>query len=200
MFVAVIDPGVGTTRRILAALDEGRFYLAPDNGLLSVALSARAAFFSVENEDLFLPQGSTTFHGRDRFAPVAAALAEGLVGIDDLGPPLERSELVGLRYTEPVVDDDGISGTVVTIDRFGNIVTDIEAELVDPARPLEIVIGDHVISQISRSYGEGSTEVPFAIIGSRGTVEISLNMGSAAERLQSEPLDEVRLKWSRPDR
>ncbi len=200
VIVAVIDPGVGTPRRILATLDEGRYYLAPDNGLLSVALSARASFFSVENEALFLPRGSATFHGRDRFAPVAAALAEGRVGLDDLGRPVERSEIVELRYREPVVDRAGVTGTVVAIDRFGNVITDIGAHLLDLGRPFEIEIGDQVITHISGSYGEGSADEPFAIVGSRETIEISLNMGSAAERLQSERLDEVRLKWITPER
>ncbi|MBW3671443.1 MAG: SAM-dependent chlorinase/fluorinase, partial [Acidobacteria bacterium] len=127
VIVAVVDPGVGSSRRILAALDRGCFYLAPDNGLLNIALSSRATFVSVENERLFLPQGSTTFHGRDRFAPVAAALAEGMVGIDDLGSPVERSEIEALDYHEPIANSSGVTGTVIAIDRFGNIITDIEA-------------------------------------------------------------------------
>lgn len=195
--VAVVDPGVGTSRRILAALDHGCFYLAPDNGLLSLALSPRATFASVETSGLFLPGGSTTFHGRDRFAPVAAALAEATIGFEDLGPTIERAEIVSIDYHEPRRDERGITGTVVAIDGFGNIVTDIDAGGLDLSSPIEISIGGHVIRTFSRSYGEGSRDEPFAIVGSRGTIEISMNMASAADRLQSERLSEVRLSWPR---
>lgn len=198
VIVAVVDPGVGTARRILAALDRGCFYLAPDNGLLSVALSPRATFVVVENDSLFLPEASTTFHGRDRFAPVAAALAEGVVGIDDLGPVIERSEIVTLDYREPVSHPSGVTGTVVAIDRFGNVITDIEPP--EAGQPITIFLGDHVINELRQTYGGGSGQEPFAIVGSRGTIELSLNQGSAAERLQSERLDEVRLEWVKRER
>lgn len=195
--VAVVDPGVGTSRRILAALDDGCFYLAPDNGLLGLSLSSRATLVSVENETLFLPEGSTTFHGRDRFAPVAAALAEGLVDLDDLGPGIERSDTVQFDYREPVENETGITGSVIAIDRFGNIVTDIDATSIEASRAYEISLGPHLISDERKTYGGGSETEPFAIVGSRGTIEISVNRGSAAERLQSERLDEVRLIWSK---
>lgn len=197
VFVAVVDPGVGTSRKILAALDDGCFYLAPDNGLLGVSLSPRATFVAVENENLFLPGGSTTFHGRDRFAPVAAALAEGLVDLDDLGPGIERSETVQFDYREPVRTETGITGSVIAIDRFGNIVTDIDAASIEAGRTYEISTGGHTVLDVRQTYGGGSQTAPFAIVGSRGTIEISLNRGSAAERLQSERLDEVRLIWKK---
>lgn len=192
---AVVDPGVGTSRKILAALDHGCFYLAPDNGLLSLALSPRATFVAVDNASLFLPNGSTTFHGRDRFAPVAAALAERLVGLEDLGPAVERSEIVSFDYHPPTAGENGITGTVVAIDRFGNIVTDIDGRQLETGKPVEIILRGRAIRTISRSYGEASGDDPFAIIGSRGTIEISINRGSAAARLQSERSDEVRLSW-----
>lgn len=198
VIVAVIDPGVGSPRRILAALDRGCFYLAPDNGLLNIALSPRATFVSVENDRLFLPEGSTTFHGRDRFAPVAAALAEGVVGIDDLGPPVERSAIETLNYHEPISEPSGVTGTVTAIDRFGNIITDIEPP--EGHHGFSVRLGRHVIAELRKSYGGGSGEGPFMIVGSRGTIEISLDRGSAAERLQSERLDEVRLEWTERER
>jgi S-adenosylmethionine hydrolase len=82
IFVCVVDPGVGTSRRIVAAESDGRFFLAPDNGLLTFVANAGHA---VTNEAFFLPKGSTTFHGRDRFAPVAAAIANG-TAIEEMGP------------------------------------------------------------------------------------------------------------------
>ncbi|MDX1583800.1 MAG: SAM-dependent chlorinase/fluorinase [Thermoanaerobaculia bacterium] len=199
VIVAVIDPGVGTSRRILAAHDGGSFFLAPDNGVLDLALSARASFVSVENETLFLPDGSNTFHGRDRFAPVAAALAERLVGLDDLGPVLERAELVTLGYDEPVWRESHVVGHVVAIDRFGNVVTDIDASRVDLAGPLRLEVGERTIRDLRTAYGEKPGNEPFLIVGSRGTIEISLNQESAADRLHCNRLDEVTLAWYTSD-
>lgn len=195
VIVAVIDPGVGTERRIVAAYDEGVFFVAPDNGLLSVALSSRATFMGVENQALFLPHGSTTFHGRDRFAPVAAALAERLVEFDDLGSPLERSEIVDLGYHAPRWSDGEVRGSVVAIDRFGNVVTDIDAARVKGARSLEVRIGGASIRELRKTYGGGSSSELFLVAGSRGTIEISLNQASAADRLQCRRLDEVLLSF-----
>ena len=124
IFVCVVDPGVGTARRILAVESERRFFLAPDNGLLHFVGGLGDRVFSVTNESLFLPQGSNTFHGRDRFAPVAAAIANGKE-IDELGPPVDDRVL--LDY-EP--------GTIVRIDRFGNCMTDI----VPPPAPFAVVV------------------------------------------------------------
>lgn len=194
--VSVIDPGVGTMRRILAAHDESTFFLAPDNGLLDVALSRRAAFVSVENDSLFLPEGSTTFHGRDRFAPVAAAIAEGVVDLEDLGPSMERSAIVSLGYEEPVWEDGRVTGHVVAIDRFGNVVTDVDAAQLDLERSFELQIGDHVIGELRETYGGSPYNQPFVIVGSRGTIEISLNRGNAAEHLQCRRLEEVHLQWT----
>src|SRR5207253_625763 len=115
IFTVVIDPGVGTSRRMVAIDSAGTFFLAPDNGVLTFVIGIAHA---VENESLFLPDGSTTFHGRDRFAPVAAALANG-TSVRELGP--EVQERTRLDY-EPPTDS---RGTIVRIDRFGNAVTDL---------------------------------------------------------------------------
>jgi S-adenosylmethionine hydrolase len=194
IFVCVIDPGVGSSRRILAVESAGRFFLAPDNGLLHFVLQDvkrrsdapvrlsedakeepsdwRVRPTSVTNEALFLPQGSTTFHGRDRFAPVAAAIANG-TPLDELGPPI--SDPVMLDY-EP--------GAIVRIDRFGNCITDI----VPPATPFAIVVGDLRIDNIRTTYnGDGA----FAVIGSTGCIEISVANGSAATELQLRRGDRV---------
>ena len=122
IFVAVVDPGVGTSRRILAIERDGRTFLAPDNGVL--ALVAGPPAVSVENDAFFLPGGSTTFHGRDRFAPVAAAIANG-TPLHELGPRVDT--IVALDYAPPSYDCARAEGTIVNVDRFGNLVTDIAA-------------------------------------------------------------------------
>jgi S-adenosylmethionine hydrolase len=178
IFVCVVDPGVGTARRIVALEEDGqdgRLFLAPDNGLLTM-VAGSGRIVSVENETLFLPAGSTTFHGRDRFAPVAAALAEGLP-VSDLGPEIE--EMVRLEYTPPSYDASPIEGTIVSVDRFGNCITDLEAARLGAVPSLRA--GAHVIHRVSTTYeGEG----PFIIIGSTGHLEISIAGGNAAEALR----------------
>ena len=169
IFVCVVDPGVGTARRIIAVESEGRLFLAPDNGLLHFV---RADACEVADESLFLADGSTTFHGRDRFAPVAAALANG-ARIDELGPRVD--DRVALDYTP---------GAIIRIDRFGNCVTD----LIAPATPYAVIVNDYRISDIRTNYsGDGA----FVIVGSTGCIEISIANGSAASLLQLSRGDRV---------
>jgi S-adenosylmethionine hydrolase len=167
--VCVVDPGVGTARRILAVESDGRIFLAPDNGLLHFV---RGDAYAVTNEALFLADGSTTFHGRDRFAPVAAALANG-TRIDELGPHVD--DRVPLDYTP---------GAIIRIDRFGNCVTD----LVPPATPFAVVVNEQRIDDMRTTYtGDGA----FVIVGSTGCIEISVAGGSAASLLQLSRGDRV---------
>lgn len=187
IFVCVVDPGVGTSRRILAAEIEGRLYLTPDNGLLTFLAPSR--MYSVENASLFLPNGSTTFHGRDRFAPVAAALANGM-SIEEVGPRIDR--IVTLDYEPPAYSDDVVLGTVVAIDRFGNVITDIDAARV-PFAPFAVHIGGHGIDRLETSYGDAAPG-PFLIVGSTGRIEISIANASAAEELRVKRLQRVEVR------
>lgn len=177
IFVAVIDPGVGTARRIVAAESEGRCFLAPDNGVLSLVIGSAAV--SVENDSFFLPNGSNTFHGRDRFAPVAAAIANG-TALSELGPRVD--DLVRVDYTPPSYGDERIDGTIVAVDRFGNLTTDIEAAKVGFAK-FELRSGWHVVNRVARNYGDAGGGV-FMIAGSTGCIELSVANGSAADVLQ----------------
>ncbi|HEX7831246.1 MAG TPA: SAM-dependent chlorinase/fluorinase [Thermoanaerobaculia bacterium] len=186
IFVCVVDPGVGTARNIIALEREGRVFLAPDNGLLTFAGAGRA--FAVTNESLFLPNGSTTFHGRDRFAPVAAAIANGL-NLEDVGPPLQS--IVRLRYDAPRFEDDVVRGTIVAVDRFGNAITDIEQSRVLFA-PFGLRVRDVTIERIESNYGDAAPG-PFLITGSSGCIEISIANASAAERLGLRRLERVEL-------
>jgi S-adenosylmethionine hydrolase len=179
IFTVVVDPGVGTSRRIVAVDSAGQIFLAPDNGVLTFVIGIA---HSVENESLFLPDGSTTFHGRDRFAPVAAALANGL-SIEQLGP--RAAELVRLDYTAPAYDRRRVDGTIVSIDRFGNLITDIERSRIPFAA---FALQSPPIARVSTTYtGEG----PFLIIGSTGCVEISIAGANAAAALKLKRGDRV---------
>ena len=183
VFVCVVDPGVGTARRIVAAEEEGRVFLAPDNGLLTFIASEGRA---VENAALFLPTTSTTFHGRDRFAPVAAAVAND-VSLAVLGPTVQ---LARLRYEPPSYGGEVVQGTIVAVDRFGNVITDIEASRL--RRPFVLHVRDLVLDRIETTYGNAAPGA-FLIVGSSGHVEISVANASAAERLQLRRLERVEL-------
>jgi S-adenosyl-L-methionine hydrolase (adenosine-forming) len=185
IFVCVVDPGVGTTRDILAMEHEGKIFLAPDNGLLTFVNASRV--LRVTNETLFLPNGSTTFHGRDRFAPVAAALANGLP-LDELGPPVES--IVTLPYKPPVYGDR-TRGSIVAIDRFGNAITDVEVSRV-PFAPFALRVRDLTIERLETNYANAAPGA-FLIAGSMGTIEISVAGASAAERLHLRRLERVEL-------
>ncbi|MDP9190799.1 MAG: SAM-dependent chlorinase/fluorinase [Acidobacteriota bacterium] len=187
IFVCVVDPGVGTSRRIIAAESEGRLFLAPDNGLLTFVSLRR--IYSVENASLFLPNGSNTFHGRDRFAPVAAALANGL-SIEEVGPRIDR--IITLDYEPPSYGQDIAAGTVVAIDRFGNVITDIEASRVAFA-PIVLRVGEWAIDRLEINYGDAAPG-PFLIVGSSGCIEISIANASAAEELRVNRLQRVELR------
>lgn len=199
IFVCVVDPGVGTARKIVALEQDGRIFLAPDNGLLTFVWrtgnpacpderqAGLPVLHSVENESLFLPGSSTTFHGRDRFAPVAAALANGLP-LAEAGPVLDR--IATLPYEAPSYDGV-VRGTIVAIDRFGNAITDIERALV-PFAPFALHARDIVIDRVETAYGDAAPG-PFLIVGSTGCIEISVANASAAERLHLRRLERVEL-------
>ncbi len=189
IFVCVVDPGVGSDRRILAVRQEGHTILAPDNGLLSLVIRDDALVRAVENESLFLTGGSSTFHGRDRFAPVAAALARGFA-LDELGPAVPVDEILKLDYTGPHLDGDVWRGTIVAIDRFGSAISDLDASLAGQEGCLEVRIGPHRISRVAANYADAGDEL-FVIAGSAGTLEISLKNGSAADVLHIVRFDQV---------
>lgn len=185
IFVCVVDPGVGTERQIVAMEHEGRLFLAPDNGLLTFVAGGEA--YAVTNEALFLPGGSNTFHGRDRFAPVAAALAQG-TKLAELGPRL--AQLVRLPYQPPSYGEM-VCGTIVAVDRFGNAITDIVLARIPFAR-FVLRVREHDIDRLEWNYGDAAPG-PFLITGSSGCLEISVANASAAERLQLRRLERVEL-------
>jgi S-adenosylmethionine hydrolase len=184
IFVCVVDPGVGTKRKILALEHEGKTFLAPDNGLLTFIEGVAHA---VANEALFLPHGSNTFHGRDRFAPVAAALANGM-RIEELGPRLES--IAKLPYAPPQYGEV-VHGTIVAVDRFGNAITDVERAKI-PFPRFALRVGEHTIDRLELTYGTAAPGA-FLIAGSTGRIEISVANASAAERLQLRRLERVEL-------
>src|SRR5690348_6865409 len=128
--VAVVDPGVGTSRSIVAVAAKEHVFLAPDNGLLApiVVRHSDAVVVTLDSQRLAsfgLHRPSATFHGRDIFAPIAAELAAGRCVVTDLGPVIPHEQLVPAWVDEPTVDGTGVSGVVITIDHFGNLISNI---------------------------------------------------------------------------
>ena len=179
--VAVVDPGVGSTRRPIVVSANGQFFVGPDNGLFTYIYDREASHrtFHVTADRYFRPQASSTFHGRDIFAPVAAALSNG-VELEKFGA--EINDEVRLPSLETPL-------RIIHIDRFGNCVTNITRALM-PAEE-SIVVNGTTISEFRQFYGEQSGTGLFAIWGSAGFLEISVNGGSAAKILAARRGDEV---------
>jgi S-adenosylmethionine hydrolase len=187
--VIVVDPGVGSERRVLAVEARGQQFVAPDNGVLTYILASAREYraFSVERRGYFLSEVSQTFHGRDIMAPVAARLALGL-SIESVGPSVEEA-LVQLAIPRPVPREGCLEAHVLHIDRFGNLVTDLsEGDLLtwqraSGATHVVIRVGDSVIEEIRLAYAGAQPGELLAIFGSTGRLEIAMNLGSAARCL-----------------
>jgi hypothetical protein len=173
----VVDPGVGSERRPILAEAAGQYFVAPDNGVLSLIYAAeKHKVRAITAGQFFLRPVSRTFQGRDVFAPVAAQLAAGI--------PLARfgkliSDYVRGEFSEPVPSGQGVwIGQVLKIDRFGNLITNFPAAKFQPA---EMRLGRRKVRRTVKSYAEGRAEELFAIAGSSGYLEIAMNQSSAAK-------------------
>ncbi len=190
--VAVVDPGVGSNRKILAVESPSYWFIAPDNQLLKYVFHAGETLTVVEvlNKQFFLNQVSQTFHGRDIFAPVAAHLSLG-VDIHQLGRV--TSDFDPGQIDLPLISKDQIVGKVLYSDRFGNLITNIAAGAI-PERALHISIGAVTIPRLSHCYAEVDCGHPLAIIGSSGFLEIAVRNGNARQQLAVSPGADVMIK------
>lgn len=178
--LVVVDPGVGTARRALAAEVDGRAYVGPDNGVFTLVLGGAARHEIVE----LAPTGtavSPTFHGRDIFAPAAARLASGRP-LADLGSGV--SDPVLLDLPEPVRDGAIIRGVVLHVDRFGTLLTNVPASWVRGAPPGEreahVDVDGVAIGPLRRTFGDVAPGSPVALIGSLDLLEVAVRDGAAA--------------------
>ncbi len=199
--VVVVDPGVGSDRAIIAVNMMGQTFIAPDNGVLSLVIEEGTVdnIVKVDNSDYFLDSISRTFHGRDIFAPVAAHISKG-VEINNLGTKTNKDSIERIDIKKPRISDNGsLVGAVVSVDHFGNLITNIDSGFLETYckdgvfENLEIKIGKGRIQGISESYSSAVTQTPLAIIGSKGYLEISLNMGSAQVYFDAQKGDSVHI-------
>lgn len=190
--VAVVDPGVGSSRRAIVVKAGSHYFVGPDNGLFSYVLDREPKHktFLITKSKYFREAGSSTFHGRDLFAPVAAALAEG-VKPREFGPRIEDE--VRLAPLTPVTRDGEIEGRIINVDHFGNCVTNFTSSDVPDGSQLTLRVNEKVVAAFRQFYADEneSKDQIFAIWGSAGFLELSVNGGSAAERLGAKRGDPV---------
>ena len=211
--VAVVDPGVGTSRRpILLQTPHGSF-VGPDNGLLSRVLSEYLSdppptpgivkvppvlrAFHLTNQDYWLHPVSSTFHGRDIFTPVAAHLSLGIAP-ESLGKP--TAELAWLPLPQPRITPEGIGGEIIYRDVYGNLISNIPAILLDGRAVGEIRIRGRVIRRLSRTFNDAPPSAPppqlAALYGSHGYLEVAVPNGSAAASLSAGPGEPVTVTFA----
>ncbi len=191
--LSVVDPGVGSDRAVIVSKNDDYWFVAPDNGLLTAVWSQKPpnTIVRVENNEFFLKPVSVTFHGRDVFAPLAAHLSKG-IDMSALGPRINLSDTVQLNLPQPSMSREGaIVGQVVSVDRFGNLITNITSALIDrllnqiSAQNLKICIADHRIDGLSITYAHVGRQGWAAVMGSRNKLEIAVNGGRAADFFES---------------
>jgi S-adenosylmethionine hydrolase len=192
--VAVIDPGVGTDRRLMAAEVAGHFFVLPDNGLLSLLLEAYPLQGAVEltRAEFWRSTVSRTFHGRDILAPVAAQIVNGRT-LAELGGAIgEIQRLAAPRWEK---SHGGLAGVIVSVDHFGNAITNFPERLfVDfevGASLCTVINGRELQWKWCTAYGFAPRQSPIALVGSNGCLELAINCGSAAAEFQLRAGDPV---------
>ncbi len=198
--LAIVDPGVGTNRRLIAVRAMGQVFLGPDNGILTPFLHEPLfkEAICIDCQERYLAPLSTTFHGRDILAPVAAALANG-AGLSSLGTRTFKEKLIKLASPALQIDriHGNIAGSVIHIDHFGNLTTNIHqrdlAELTADPASIQIFHKQQQVTGLASAYAAGLNGQVLALIGSRGYLELAVTNGSAARILGAEVDDPVRV-------
>jgi S-adenosylmethionine hydrolase len=184
--IAVVDPGVGTQRDIIAVVADGHVFLAPDNGLLApIAQAPGSRVYRLEPSRLArfgidVARVSATFHGRDIFAPLGAELAAGRVQPEELGPA--TTNIVPSWVDEPQVVEGEVRGAVITVDHFGNLISNIDESLLAGIQNPRVRAGGHVFP-LRRTYGDAKPGDYLALVNSFGVVEVARAEQSAADGL-----------------
>ena len=192
--VGVVDPGVGSDRRGIVVETDRFFYVGPDNGLFSAVYANEAVkrIVEIENKAFMLSTVSSTFHGRDIFAPVGAHLLQG-VRCDDIGNEVMNPITHDLWAVKE--ENDCVTGKVVCVDHFGNVVTMISRSYIDASRPFEVLAGDTRFDCVLETYAQVGFGESLVLYGSLDTIEIAVNGGSAAHALRLGRGDNIRVRY-----
>jgi len=181
--LAVVDPGVGTDRQILIVESEQQYFIGPDNGIFSYIYENNdCTVYKITATEYFLNNISSSFHGRDIFSPIAANLSI-THNPEKFGTVID--EYVSIDLRKPDRGNNSISGEIIYVDSFGNMMTNIENKDVDYTD--EIFVNDISIGKLSNSYSDGTGNTLIAVHGSNGTIEIAINQENAAERYKILP-------------
>jgi S-adenosylmethionine hydrolase len=196
VFTAVVDPGVGTARRIVAVERRRQIFLAPDNGLLDLVLQGGEALrvFDLTPDAITLGRASATFQGRDVFAPLAARLALGEPP-SALGTAMDPAGLVRSPWGRPEPEEGGVAAQVLHVDRFGNCVLNLRQDFALPPGEVRLAAPKTVALRRARTYADLTEGQTGLLLGSQGFLELARFMGSAAGELGLEPGAAVRLAW-----
>jgi len=197
--VYVVDPGVGTMRRPLAARLGDHFFVGPDNGLLTLLVEdaernrQQVEFIHLDRPQFWLPKISRTFHGRDIFSPVAAHLATGVL-LQELGTPF--SDPVRLELPRPQRTDAGWTAHVTSVDTFGNLTTDLPISLLSDSNNVLFLLGDSEVHGVADSYGQKQAGELVAVVDSEEFIELAIVNGNAAHTLGVKVGDVVEVVFS----
>lgn len=202
IFLTIVDPGVGSKRRIILVQTEKYYFIAPDNGVLSLALAEEPIqqIRALTNPKFFLSHPSKTFEGRDKMAPAAAWLSKG-TRIDAFSPPLKK--IKKREVPEAQIKGDDVCGRVLYTDKFGNLITNIPAVLVEclaaekGKESWSLFVGEKKFGGLRKNYSEAKKGEVFFLAGSLGLIEISAREASAAAKIKSGRRKEIRIASSR---
>ena len=193
--VVVVDPKVGTNRRPVIVQTQHGFFVGPDNGVLVLAAEAQGIkhVFEITSRQLMLPHVSSTFHGRDIFAPTVAHLING-VPPEEFGP--EISYLEKPAFAKVTKEKDAVHGEVLHVDGFGNIITNLHVKDVEHFRGgmVQVKLPQHTVElRLAETYAEAKLNQPIGLIGSHNYLEIALNQGNASTEYHAVPGDKIKL-------
>lgn len=177
--VAVVDPTVGSDRKPIILHRDGSFFVGPDNGIFSLVMPENPEVHVIENTEMMLTDVSTTFHGRDIFAPAAARLVKG-ISPDAFGKTIKNP--VRLAGLTPTIDGDALQGKIVRLDHFGNAISNIKFDTFygfHRNRPFLVTLGSHIFRSLNNSYFESEYT---CLVGSSGYLEFGMFKGNFSAR------------------
>lgn len=195
--LGVVDPGVGSSRKGIVAQVNDQIFVGPDNGLFSLAFARRdVKGYYIENPDYTREHISNTFHGRDIFSPVAAHASKGIKP-QQFGP--QAGKLETYKLPMPILDEEGIDGSIIHIDAYGNLITNISRSDLSGlvGQPVKIFVGNTILDKVVSTFSDVAEGEPAALLGSSDMLEIAVNQESAEKMLSARKGDPVSIVFKK---